>query len=142
MNVSIYRLLSSSPHIFILWFLVDGYHKTKISAVNFSKFTFCQLWKWISYWSINKKILSLNWFWRVEEKSKQTRRLIFCSFGTYLPKTKRQKYEMNKTCVSKLHIRYFCGNSKSDKNGALLFLASQWKLNMYKLELNHLKKPD
>ena len=84
--LQIYKLMSSSSHILVFWFLVESYQKTKISAVKFVGFS-------------KKSESRLIWgniarcaFFR---KSKQIWRLIFYSFGSHLPNTKRQKYEMN-----------------------------------------------
>ena len=89
--VNIVQFISS--HIFVFWYLVDSYQKTKISAVNFFKFTFC--WENKFFICQSTKNFSVKTGFEKLKKSKQTWRLIFWSFGSYLPKTKRQKYEMN-----------------------------------------------
>ena len=93
--------MSGSSHVFVFWFLVDSYQKIKLSAVNF---ILCLLFaEKINFLLVNQqkfsmlKLVSRSW-----KQSKQTWRLIFWSFGSYLPKTKRQKYEMNETLESLL----------------------------------------
>ena len=67
--------LSCSSHIFVFWFLVDSYQKTKISAV-----LQCYLKKDQARFRFFGKINKLD--------------------SWYFGNTKRQKYEMNRTYIS------------------------------------------